>query len=105
MRFEEILPALREGKKVRRKDWSTMVCWTLKAPDGRLTMGWPSGEPNVSFENLAAEDWEIIQEPERVADYLYLAKFFGVSFWMKGIFEIGKQPDGAVLVPGTERTE
>jgi hypothetical protein len=96
MKFEEVLPALRAGKKVKLACWGSVTYVDLRS--GGLTM-----------KCLIADDWEIVPEPTRVADYLCLhphlfAGPFGMTQqYYKATFDIGKQPDSAVLVPGSER--
>ncbi len=53
MKFEEVLPALREGKKVRRKSWA--------ARD--YIVGGSSYE--LSACSLMADDWEVYEEPKK----------------------------------------
>lgn len=51
MKFEEVLPALRTGKKIRRKERPITTTLGL---DNKLIF--------ISVENLLADDWEIIKE-------------------------------------------
>jgi hypothetical protein len=54
MRFEEILPALREGKKVRRTSWPITD-----------TLAEVAGEPDsytIGSNDLFSDDWEILEE-------------------------------------------
>ena len=55
MRFEEVLPTLREGKKIRRKERPIVTTLGL---DDKLVL--------VSAENLLADDWEIIKERKKI---------------------------------------
>ena len=55
MKFEEILPALREGKKIRRASSKLGITFT-KDEFFRLD----------SVDLLQADDWEIVKEPKKV---------------------------------------
>ena len=69
MRFEEVLPALRAGKKIRRKAYPLdyYICLednVLKAfisYFNRLT-----GEIKLMSRDLLADDWEIVKEKKKV---------------------------------------
>ena len=96
MKFEEVLPALRAGKKVRRS------CWPVDDSINFKTM-FPL------HKCLARHDWEIVPEPKHLADYLVKSKHrlsvLGSYFptWIQETHEVGKQPADAVLVLGSER--
>ena len=89
--FEEVLPALRAGKKVRQK------C----RPRAVLT------NESWNVQAVLADDWEVVDEPKRVAEYFCKSLFVVPSgyAWFRETHEVGKQPEGAVLIPGTERTQ
>ncbi len=53
MKFEEVLPALREGKRVKRKSWDT----------GAFITSASSG--NIAAKSLMADDWEVYEEPKK----------------------------------------
>lgn len=67
MRFEEVLPALREGKKIRRNNW---------CKDGYIYINSNGELENQSgkrpaiilsrLDDLEADDWEIVTEKKRV---------------------------------------
>ena len=99
--FEEILPALRAGKKVRRQEWQEDSY--VKAHE--VMVKWDDGQDLVlSVPGLNSDDWEIVPEPKRVAIYLLKSTMFGDrGDWYESILEVGKQPTDAVLVPGSER--
>ena len=63
MKFEEILPALREGKKIRRAFWWEGHYIKL-VRDGIIDQN----EISLTFgkEDLMGEDWEIVKEPKKV---------------------------------------
>lgn len=58
MRFEEVLPALREGKKVRRMSWHEDSHWNLKVLRGSAPR---------AIEWLA-DDWQVVEEPFELID-------------------------------------
>jgi hypothetical protein len=75
MRLEEVMPALREGKCVRRQEWHRRVpgLHVKRAQDGYYRF---HGGPHLnhvgsafhaSSEDFAAEDWEIVTMEEAAA--------------------------------------
>jgi hypothetical protein len=52
MKFEEVLPALRDGKKVRRKAWGENDYIAISSPF------------ELSDGSLMRDDWEIVEEPK-----------------------------------------
>lgn len=62
MKFEEILPALRDGEKVRRNNgfWiSNLGCIYLQkgfVVDDR------TNHYDIDFEDLNADDWEVVEK-------------------------------------------
>jgi hypothetical protein len=52
MKFEEVLPALRAGKKVRRKSWKEHLIF-------RFNLGCLVTLTNI---DLVADDWEVVKE-------------------------------------------
>lgn len=71
MRFEDILPALREGKKVRRKDWDIeyFICRdgnSIRCHDGSLYFG----------AYILKDDWEIYEVPLEVAKPKKKVKYY-----------------------------
>lgn len=61
MKFEEVLPAFREGKRIRRKIWASMCTEGVE----------------LKMDDLLAFDWEIIEEvtpisrvPEHITGYV-----------------------------------
>lgn len=62
MLFEQVLPALRKGKRARRTSWKDG--YSIRVDSG----GWPySDEGGVSrqwsFADIWSDDWEIVAEP------------------------------------------
>jgi hypothetical protein len=59
---------------------------------------------------MDADDWELVPEPVRVADYLvptvsqlYIHDSGIYPTYYRTKFPIGQQPEGAVMVPGSEK--
>jgi len=100
MKIEEVLQALREGKKVKRKGWSQEV-----SLESRRT--------SLSVSDLLADDWEVEKSKVLVADYFFPvnhSSYYGPDgkfhkMYAKYSYVVGKQPAEAVLVPGSEREE
>ena len=68
MRFEEILPALRTGKKIRRTGWKKDICISIAIEGGcdhyvRYNFGSVFNFNKSDFEN---DDWEIVEEKKKV---------------------------------------
>lgn len=65
MKFEEVLPALREGKKIRLKEWEEIeYIYMPKNKTDLKTEDYHS--VNLSWQDLFSGDWEIIKEPKKV---------------------------------------
>lgn len=132
MKFEEILPEIRKGRKFRQKSWELGHYFFLErdVPDwGDCLTDHNGCSENFSFDISwiidNVDDWELVPEPVQVADYFILAppeafssgKYHPVWKWRssqsakvcdiyyRDTYPIGKQPDGAVLVPGSERNQ
>ena len=87
MNFKEAYEKMREGKKVRRKDW--LGYWFIE--DGKVKIYLKDG--NIKFNNFTqetiantlAEDWEIVEEkkkywtPKEKEKYFYIEDCMGVS--------------------------
>ncbi len=71
MKFEEILPALRKGKKIRRKDYTPdyYIYLDNDCLDGESLKSFlPTFSRivdcfSLSSKDLLADDWEIVEEP------------------------------------------
>jgi hypothetical protein len=95
--LEEILPEIRKGKKARLKGWPIKI--------------WPPNDlfskEHLTSLNVAAvlsNDWELVPEPVCVAGYLVPVPFLkDAGIYAKETYPIGQQPEGSVLVPGSER--
>jgi hypothetical protein len=100
MLFEQVLPALRAGKKVKRTGW--FCSFSLKDLDD-----------GAELNDLLANDWEIVPELKCVADYWVPDSAWGyvrmnptaAEFARKQTYEIGKQPNRSVMIPNSEREE
>lgn len=87
MNFKEAYEEMREGKKVRRKDW--LGYWFIE--DGKVKIYLKDG--NIKFNNFTqetiantlADDWEIVEEkkkywtPKEKEKYFYIEDCMGVS--------------------------
>lgn len=49
MKFEDVLPAFREGKKIRRKSWNPEVYFAYA----------------LTPETILEDDWEVVEEPKK----------------------------------------
>lgn len=65
MKFEEVLPALREGKKIRLKEWKEIeYIYIPKNETDLKTEDYHS--VNLSWQDLFSGDWEIVKETKKV---------------------------------------
>ncbi len=65
MKFEEVLPALREGKKIKLKEWKEIeYIYMPKNETDLKTEDYHS--VNLSWQDLFSGDWEIVKEPKKV---------------------------------------
>jgi hypothetical protein len=108
VKFEEILPEVRKGRKVRRKAWfGNEDGYLQKTALQGLSYYRDSGDVRYWEEflsdDLLADDWELVPEPIRIADYL-VPNLVG-DYYLKQTHPIGQQPEGAVIVPNTERDQ
>ena len=58
MKFEEVLPALREGKKIRLKEWGEIEYIYNPKEDCHGV--------NLSWKEFFSDDWEIVKEKKKV---------------------------------------
>lgn len=94
-KFEEVLPALRAGRKVRRNSWRKHSDYTFFSIDD-LDNGTELG-------GLLADDWEIVPKSKRVALYWIPFDALLSAIGYREQYEVGKQPADAVLMPNSER--
>lgn len=64
MKFEEVLPALREGKKVRRKSWGRVHSFII-IKDGSLVDDYHCNVGIYAYD-LKADDWEVVKNKKKV---------------------------------------
>lgn len=64
MKFEEVLPALREGKKIRRKSWGRVHSFII-IKDDSLVDDYHCNVGIYAYD-LKADDWEIVKETKKV---------------------------------------
>ena len=66
MKFEEILPALREGKKIRRKDivWQNYYGFLIisETENKIFSDNADNSDYKITKDDLNTDDWEIYQE-------------------------------------------
>ena len=65
MRFEEVLPALREGKKIRRKEWEEIE-YIYKPKNENELRTEDYHVVNLSWEDFFSDNWEIVKEKKKV---------------------------------------
>lgn len=66
MKFEEVLPALRDGKEIRRASWENKDCVIII---DYLKNSYPH---SLYLIDIFADDWEVFEEPE--PDWEYIIK-------------------------------
>ena len=64
MRFEEVLPVLRKGIKVRRKSWNKRNYIVVKKDN--LIVDENDYAIPFCIDDFSADDWEIVREPKKV---------------------------------------
>lgn len=67
-KFEEVLPALRAGRKVRRAAW-TIEEWIVQSYSGTIYQDEDGVSCTLSAESINKDDWEIVPEPKRVVEF------------------------------------
>lgn len=111
MKLEEVLPAIRQGKQVRRKGWDKFDNWLERL------------QASYAWESVLEDDWEIVSvskrvgmitddyaivapKPKRVADYAVPCVPLGArQLYSVQTFEIGTEPESALRIEGSERDE
>lgn len=63
MKFEKVLPALLDGKKIRRKSWVKGRYIAVKNEEMINSIG---SRVAISVEGFKADDWEIFKEKKKV---------------------------------------
>ena len=64
MKFEEILPELRKGKKVKKRGWKGDFIFKSPFREEIVFDDWKGC--NLSWEDFLADDWEIVKETKKV---------------------------------------
>lgn len=70
MKIEDILPALREGKRARRPDWPKGLTVTFDRKTGLVDSEGDELEINLAY--LHADDWELVPEKRKFSRKIYL---------------------------------
>lgn len=66
MKFEEVLPALRKGEKIKRKIWYEDINYIILNENKEIiSFKWGIYDA-LSIKDLLADDWEIIKEKKKV---------------------------------------
>lgn len=65
MKFEEVLPALRAGKKVRIKEWKEIE-YIYKPENENNIRAEDYKAVNLSWKDFFSDDWEIVEEKKKV---------------------------------------
>lgn len=110
MRFEEVLPALREGKKIRLAHWDKDKC--IYTYEEHL-LNQHGAICSLGLDTSLYDSWEIVKEPKVVADYAvpftdvyrHPSGVGAISGYTIQTLEVGKVPKDALKIEGTERTE
>lgn len=65
MKFEEVLPALREGKKIRLKEWKNIeYIYKPKNETGFRTKD--NHVVEIGWQDFFSDNWEIVKEKKKV---------------------------------------
>ena len=63
MKFEEVLPALRRGKKARRKNWSSAQHIRVSFNSSDYLVN----QDGITYsDSIMLDNWEIVEEPRKV---------------------------------------
>lgn len=65
MKFEEVLPALREGKKIKLKGCKEFE-YLFKSKNENELRTEDYKHINLSWEDFFRDDWEIVEEPKKI---------------------------------------
>ena len=65
MKFEEVLLALREGKKIRIKGWKE-IQYIYKPKNENDLRAEDYKAVNLSWKDFFSDNWEIVKEPKKV---------------------------------------
>jgi hypothetical protein len=70
VKIEDILPALRKGKRARRPDWPKGLTVTFDRKTGLVDSEGDELEINLAY--LHADDWELVPEPKKFKSWVKL---------------------------------
>jgi hypothetical protein len=103
MKFEEVLPAFRCGKKIRSKTKAHLFDYLVLDSEGLVIdcSGFRSSETYVDCILRDLDDWEIVKETKHMAKYLVPISAHNYLY-EKQEHEMGKEPIFSVMMPGTE---
>jgi hypothetical protein len=106
MKFEEVLPAFRAGKKIRSKQVNTLFDYLVLNSEGAVIdcSGFRCSETFVDCILRDLDDWEIVKETKHMAKYL-VPLSINNYLYEKQVHEIGKEPIFSVMMPGTEHEQ
>jgi len=136
VKFEELIPYIRKGRKFRRSSWKPdkYIFFERDVPDWGDVLTDQDGISDnfFAFETKwiidDTDDWELVPEPVRVADYFVpipqremldhtkgwfptVLKYHSTQacrandVYYRDTFPVGQQPKGSVLVLGSEREQ
>lgn len=98
MKFEGVLPALREGKKIRRKSWAAGRYLRIVKDD--LEYGTYLTDEreladtfSIGLDLIGHDDWEIVPEPRKIVRWLNLYPRGFASWDSKEDAEAAATPD------------
>jgi hypothetical protein len=103
MKFEEVLPAFRAGKKIRSKRKEILFEYLALKYEGAVvdSSGYRCPEIFVDCILEDLDDWEIVKEKKHMAKYLVPISAHNYLY-EKQEHEMGKEPIFSVMMPGTE---
>ena len=103
MKFEEVLPAFKEGKKIRSKKVNALFDYLVLNSEGAVIdcSGFRCSETFVDCILEDLDDWEIVKETKRMAKYLVPISLNNYLY-EKQEHEMGKEPIFSVMMPGTD---
>ena len=103
MKFEEVLPAFRAGKKIRSKRKEILFEYLVLNSENVVVDCSGFRCPEILIERFLqdVDDWEIVKETKHMAKYLVPISSHNYLY-EKQEHEMGKEPIFAVMMPGTE---
>ena len=89
MKFEEVLPSLREGKKITNGAVKSCGCKYIYYEDGTIFDGEGGYWHLTNKEIVELGDWEVLEEPRKIK-LRDLSKRKYVNWWYRHCFEQNK---------------